>query len=149
MLRPTANERLMGLQRTISETMMPELSSPYAQAQAMTAVGALAFTAASLEGATAYDAAELKDLAATFSAIKRLAPRHIPRRSNLPGVLSRASRAAAKPAPGRGELEAAMAEFVSALALGKLDDAVGRHVRGYVRRNLERMRSLLGRAPLG
>ncbi|HYB90103.1 MAG TPA: hypothetical protein VEC38_03565 [Candidatus Binataceae bacterium] len=146
MLRPTANERLMGLQRTIMETLVPELTSPYAQTQAMVMMGALAFAASTLEAAPAYDTGEIKDLAATLSAIKRLSARHIPRRSELARALKRAT--AKAPAP-RGEMEAAMAAFVTALALGKLDGPVARQVRGYVRRNLERMRTLLARLPLG
>ena len=37
-----------------------------------------------------------------------------------------------------------MAAFVAAVALGHADDGVARHVRGYIRRNLERTRNLLG-----
>ena len=37
-----------------------------------------------------------------------------------------------------------MAAFASAVALGDADDGVARHVRGYIRRNLERTRNLLG-----
>jgi hypothetical protein len=41
-------------------------------------------------------------------------------------------------------MEAAMAAFATAVALGHIDESVGRHVRGYIRRNLERSRKLLG-----
>jgi hypothetical protein len=41
-------------------------------------------------------------------------------------------------------MEAAMAAFASAVALGHADDGVARHVRGYLRRNLERSRTLFG-----
>jgi hypothetical protein len=41
-------------------------------------------------------------------------------------------------------MEAAMAAFAAAVALGDADDSVARVVRGYIRRNLERLRKLLG-----
>jgi hypothetical protein len=37
-----------------------------------------------------------------------------------------------------------MSVFATAVALGKVDESVAGQVRGYVRRNLERSRSLLG-----
>jgi hypothetical protein len=143
MLRPTLNELIGGLQRTIMEAMIPELTSPYAQGQAMSAIGMLAHAASVLESAPAYDAAEVKDLRATFAAIKRLGDQHLSKRSGLRGALSRAVRAGAKSPPDHRAMEAAMAAFARAVALGQVDDSVARHVRGYVRRNLARMRSLL------
>jgi AcrR family transcriptional regulator len=89
---------------------------------------------------------ELKDLAATLAALRRLAPRHLPRRGELARALTRASRAAAKKPTDRREMEAAISEFTTALALGKLDDALARAVRGYLRRHLDRARTLLARA---
>ncbi len=41
-------------------------------------------------------------------------------------------------------MEAAMAAFATAVALGEVDESVARHVRGYIKRNLERSRNLLG-----
>jgi hypothetical protein len=41
-------------------------------------------------------------------------------------------------------MEAAMAAFATAVALGDVDDRVSRVVRGYVKRSLERSRKLLG-----
>ena len=41
-------------------------------------------------------------------------------------------------------MEESMAVFAAAVALGNVDDSVARHVRGYIRRNLERSRNLLG-----
>ncbi len=37
-----------------------------------------------------------------------------------------------------------MAAFATAVALGNADDSVARQVRGYIRRNLDRSRTLLG-----
>jgi hypothetical protein len=144
MLRPTLNELISGMQRTIMEALMPELTSPYAQGQAMSAVGMLTHAAAVLESAPAYDAAEIKDLRATFAALKRLGDKHFPKKSGLRGVLARATRAAAKNPPDRSAMEAAMAAFARAVALGHIDESVARHIRGYIRRNLERSRQLLG-----
>ena len=78
MLRPTLNELISGMQRTIMEALMPELTSPYAQGQAMSAIGMLTHAAAVLESAPAYDAAEIKDLRATFAALKRRGRQTLP-----------------------------------------------------------------------
>jgi hypothetical protein len=144
MLRPTLNELISGMQRTIMEALIPELTSPYAQGQAMSAVGMLAHAAAVLESAPAYDAAEIKDLRATFAALARLGDKHLGKKGGLRGTLARATRASAKNPPDRRAMEAAMAAFASAVALGQVDDRVARHIRGYLRRNLERSRKLLG-----
>jgi len=132
------------MQRTITEALLPELTSPYAQGQAMSAIGMLAHAAAVLELAPAYDAAEIKDLRATFAALKRLGDKHLSKKSGLRGALARATRASAKNPPDRRAMEAAMAAFATAVALGEADESVARHVRGYIKRNLERSRSLLG-----
>ena len=144
MLRPTLNELISGMQRTIMEALMPELTSPYAQGQAMSAIGMLAHAAAVLESAPAYDAAEIKDLRATFAALKRLGDKHISKKTGLRSALARATRASAKNPPDRRAMEAAMAAFATAVALGEVDESVARHVRGYLKRNLERSRNLLG-----
>ena len=144
MLRPKLNELVSGMQRTIMEALLPELTSPYAQGQAMSAIGMLAHAAAVLESAPAYDAAEIKDLRATFAALKRLGDKHVSKKSGLRGALARATRASAKNPPDRRAMEAAMAAFATAVALGEADESVARHVRGYIKRNLERSRNLLG-----
>jgi hypothetical protein len=104
----------------------------------------LGHAAAVLESAPAYDAAEIKDLRATFAALKRLGDKHISKKSGLRSALARAIRAGAKNPPDRRAMEAAMAAFVSAVALGDADDSIARHVRGYIRRNVERSRNLFG-----
>jgi hypothetical protein len=144
MLRPTLNELISGMQRTIMEALIPELTSPYAQGQAMSAIGMLAHAAAALESAPAYDAAEIKDLRATFAALKRLGDKHVTKKSGLRSALESATRASAKNPADRRAMEAAMAAFAAAVALGDVDDSVARVVRGYIRRNLERSRKLLG-----
>ncbi|MGB8412886.1 MAG: hypothetical protein WCE23_08675 [Candidatus Binatus sp.] len=144
MLRPTLNEIISGMQRTIMEALLPELTSPYAQGQAMSAIIMLGHAASVLESAPAYDAAEIKDLRATFAALKRLGDKHISKKSGLRGALARAIRASAKNPPDRRAIEAEMATFAAAVALGHADDGVARQVRGYIRRNLERSRKLFG-----
>ena len=144
MLRPKLNEVISGMQRTIMDALLPELTSPYAQGQAMSAIIMLAHAAAVLESAPAYDVAEIKDLRATFAALMRLGDKHISKKSGLRGALARAIRASAKNPPDRRAMEAAMAAFASAVALSHADDGVARHVRGYLRRNLERSLKLLG-----
>lgn len=146
MLRPTLNELISGMQRTIIEALLPELTSPYAQGQAMSAVAMLSRATAGLQSEPAYDAAEIKDLRATFAALKRLGDKHISKKSGLRGALANAIRASAKNPPDRRAMEAAMAAFAGAVALGHADDGVARHVRGYLRRNLERSFNLLGRS---
>ena len=144
MLRPTLNELISGMQRTIMEALLPELTSPYAQGQAMSAIGMLAHAAAVLESAPAYDAAEIKDLRATFAVLKRLGDKHLSKKSGLRGALARATRASAKNPPDRRAMEAAMAAFATAVALDDVDERVARQVRGYLKRNLERTRNLFG-----
>jgi hypothetical protein len=145
MLRPTQSELLSGLQRTIAEALLPELTSPYAQGQAMSAVAMLAFAASTLESQSAFDIGEIKDLRATCAAIARLSTRGLPRKSTkLRAGAKSGARAAKKSPPDRRAMEAAVAEFAAALALKQIDGALARHVRGYLRRHLERMRALLG-----
>ena len=120
MLRPTLAEILSGIQRTILGTLFAELSSPYAQGQAAMAAADLAHVIESLENAPSYDAAEVADLKRTLATLK-------PDASLL----------------DRPAMEAAMAELAAALALGKLDDASAEAVRGYLRRYLDRTRTLL------
>ncbi len=120
MLRPTLAENLSGIQRTILGTLFAELSSPYAQGQAAMAAADLVQVIASLENAPAYDAAEVTDLKDTLAAVK-------PEASSL----------------DRPAMEAAVAELAAALVLGKLDDASAEIVRGYMRRYLDRTRTLL------
>jgi len=144
MLRPTLNELIGGMQRTIMEALLPELTSPYAQGQAMSAIAMLTHAAASLESAPAYDAAEIKDLRATFAAIKRLGDKHLPKKGGLRAALRDAGRASAKSPPDLRGMEAAMSAFATAVALGQLDERIAHQVRGYIRRSLERSRNLLG-----
>jgi hypothetical protein len=145
MLRPTHRELLTGLQRTITEVLLPDLTSPYARDQAMMAVAMLAFAASTLESQSAFDIGEIKDLRATCASIARLSTRGLPRKSTkLRAAAKSGARGAKKSPPDRRGMEAAIAEFAAALALKQIEGALARHVRGYLRRHLERMRGLLG-----
>jgi hypothetical protein len=140
MLRPTLAEILTGLQRSIMQTMLPELSSPYAQQQATMAALVMGQVAAALEKAPAHDIAEIEDLKQSF---KMLSPMRGKLDSSLQAALDRAVAAADANPVDRHAMEAAMATFTSALALARLDDSAAQVIRGYIRRNLDRMRDLL------
>jgi hypothetical protein len=143
MLRPTLKELLSGLTGTVQQTLMPELTSPYAQGQAMSLVGMLLHAADSIEKERHYHEGELTDLRATIRALKRLEKAHLKRGSgDLKKILLRGVRASA--ALERREMEATLSAFVSALALGRLDDAVSKVVKGWLRRHLARQNEFLG-----
>jgi hypothetical protein len=143
MLRPTLKELLTGLQATVQQTLLPELTSPYAQGQAMSLIGMLIHAADSIERERDYHASEVRDLRATIAALKRLEKSHLkPRSGDLKKILLRGVKASA--ALERREMEATLSAFVVALALGKLDEAVGKVVREWVRRHLARQIQFLG-----
>lgn len=140
MLRPTLAETLAGIQRTILNILLPELTFPYAQGQAAMAAADLAHVAGSLEKAPAYDAAEISDLRETLAALKPFAEKLA---AGIRAALESGVRASDRTPPDRRAMEAAMAELASALALGRLDDSAGEKVRAYLRRHLDRTRNLL------
>jgi hypothetical protein len=143
MLRPTLKELLSGLTGTVQQTLIPELTSPYAQGQAMSLIGMLLHAADSIEKERHYHEGELSDLHATIRALKRLEKGHLKRGSgDLKKILLRGAKASA--ALERREMEATLSAFVSALALGKLDDAVSKVVKGWLRRHLARQGEFLG-----
>lgn len=143
MLRPTLKELLTGLQGTVLQTLVPELTSPYAQGQAMSLTGMLLHGADSIERERHYNEGEVRDLHLTIRALKRLEKSHLRRGSgDLKKILLRGAKASA--ALERGEMEATLSAFVTALALGKLDDALSKVVRGWLRRHLGRQSEFLG-----
>jgi hypothetical protein len=143
MLRPTVKELLTGLQGTVVQSLVPELTSPYAQNQAMSLIGMLALAVDSLEKEHIYNQGEVKDLRATIAALKRLEKAHLKRGAgDLKKALARGAKASAK--LDRHEMEATLSAFLTALALGKLDDAVSRVVKSWLRRHLERIKAFLG-----
>ena len=145
MLRPTVKELLTRLQGTVAGILIPDLTSPYAQGQAMYVVAMLARAAAVYDREAAYDAAELKDLRTTLAALGRLAPKHIGRGlGDLKKAVTHGLNAAKKAPPDHRAMEAALSEFAAALALGRLDDALARVVRAHLKRHLDRTREFLG-----
>ena len=148
MLRPTLKELLSGLQGTVVRTLLPELRSPYAQGQAMSLVGMLVHAVDSIEKERIYNEGEITDLCSTIAALKRLQTAHLKRgASGLRKTLTLGVKASAK--QDRREMEATMSAFVAALALGQLDDAVTKVVKGWLRRHLDRQTDFLGNAVPG
>jgi len=143
MLRPTLTELLTGLQSTVQQTLIPELTSPYAQEQAMYLIGMLTHGADSIEKERNYNEGEVRDLQLTIRALKRLEKSHLKRGSgDLKKIVLRGVKASA--ALERREMEATLSAFVTALALGKLDDALSKVVKGWLRRHLARQSEFLG-----
>ncbi len=122
MLRPTLNEIIAGLQRSVLETLSPELSSPYALSQAVTAAGVLGYLSYAMVPTPEFDRQETADMTATLGKIAGQ-----PRGASV----------------SRKEMEAAISELASKMVLGKLADADSAELRGYLRRHLDRMRTLL------
>ncbi|HKF28203.1 MAG TPA: hypothetical protein VKB29_03195 [Candidatus Binataceae bacterium] len=143
MLRPTLKELLTALQGTVQQMLLPELTSPYVQGQAMYLIGMLMHAADSIERERLYNEGEVRDLYLTIRALKRLEQSHLKRGSgDLKKSLSRGVKAAA--ALERREMEATLSAFVTALALGKLDAALSKVVKGWLRRHLARQSEFLG-----
>jgi hypothetical protein len=150
MLRPSVKELLTRLQGTVAGILIPELTSPYAQGQAMYVVAMLARAAAVYDHEADYNAAELKDLRATLTALGRLAPKHLGRGlGDLKKAAARGIKAAQQTPPEHRAMDAARSEFAAALALGRLDDAVARVIRAHLKRHLDRTREFLGNVNLG
>lgn len=149
MLRPTIRELLVSLQGTVGGILMPELTSPYAQGQAAYVIAMLARAASVYDREGDYNAAELKDLRATLTALARLAPKHLGRGlGDLRKAIARGLKAAKTNPPDHRAMEAAISEFAAALALGRLDDAVARLIRAHLKRHLDRTRDFLGNVTL-
>ncbi len=145
MLRPTVNELLTRLQGTVAGILMPELTSPYAQGQAMYVAMMLARAADIHSREAEYDSIEVKELATTLTALSRLAPKHLGRGlGDLKKSLAVGLRSAKKNPADRRAMEAALSDFTVALALGRLDEAVARTIRAHMRRHLDRTRAFLG-----
>jgi hypothetical protein len=143
MLRPTLKELLTGLQGTLQQTLIPDLPSPYAREQAMYLIGMLTHGADSIQKERNYNEGEVRDLHLTIRALKRLEKSHLKRGSGaLKKILSRGVKASA--ALERREMEATLSAFVTALALGKLDAALSKVVKGWLRRHLARQSEFLG-----
>ncbi|HKN00071.1 MAG TPA: hypothetical protein VJX23_06110 [Candidatus Binataceae bacterium] len=143
MPRPTLKELMTGLQGTVVQTLLPELTSPYAQGQAMSLALMMVHAVDSIEKEPAYDAAEIKDLRTTIAMLRRLEKSHLKRGcGDLKKMLVSGAKAAAR--HDQREMEATVSAFVTALALGRLDDIAAKRVRAWVHRHLERQKAFLG-----
>jgi hypothetical protein len=136
-------ELLAGLGRSVHQTLLPELQSPYAQAQASSMIAVLMFAMAASERIRDYDLAEVKDLRRTFSTLARRSPND---GSDVAAAIARGVKAASIAPANRREMEAAVSDLASSLALKRLENGPARAVRAYLRRHLARMRELLGNA---
>ncbi len=144
MLRPTLKEMLGGMQRTILESLIPELSSPFAQFQATTMVGMLNFVTNWLDAVPAYDVGEIADLRETFNSLHALIDSEELKSAGVSETARRAFAAANFVPPDRRAMESAMGAMAIALVLKRLAGPGAELVRGYMRRHLERMRTLGG-----
>ena len=145
MLHPSLKELLTGLQGTVLQTLVPELTSPYAQNQAMSLVGMLVHANDLIDKERLYNEAEARDLRSTIASLKRLEKTHLKRGDgDLKKALTRGMKAS-KTSDLR-EMEATISAFVTALALGKLDAAVSKVVKAWLRRHLDRLTAFLGNA---
>jgi len=147
-LHPTLKELLTGLQGTVVQTLVPELTSPYAQNQAMSLMAMLVHAVDLVDKERVYNEGEIKDLRSTIASLKRLEKAHLKRGAgDLKKALTRGVKASK--ISDRHEMEATMSAFVTALALGKLDAAVTKVVKTWLRRHLDRLTAFLGSAVPG
>ncbi len=147
MLRPTVKEVIAGIQRTITDTLAPELTSPFAQGQAMTAAGVLYLASTWLESFPVYDAEEIQDLKQMFDALRPHGDSGLLEAAGYRHALQRGMRACDEDPVDRRAMEGAVSEFAAGVALGRLEGPAAEEVRRYLRRNLERMKKALG-APM-
>ena len=106
-------------------------------------IGMLTHGADSIEKERNYNEGEVRDLQLTIRALKRLEKSHLKRGSgDLKKILLRGVKASA--ALERREMEATLSAFVTALALGKLDNALSKVVKGWLGRHLARQSEFLG-----
>jgi len=144
MLRPTPKEVLAGLQRTILETVMPELTSPYAISQAGTAALVLTMASEWVDSFPKYHAAEIEDLQQTFDSLRPHGETGIVEAAGFREALDSGVRASDQEPPDYRGMEAAMGELAGGVATKRLPGPVAGEVRAYLKRHLERIRTLFG-----
>jgi hypothetical protein len=150
MLRPTPKEALAGIQRTITETLIPELKSPFAMMQAGTAAVMLASITNWIESFPTHTAAEIEDLKRTFDALRPHGESAILEAAGYRETLESGVAASDEEPPDYNAMEAAMGELAGGVATGRIAGPVASEVRGYIRRHLERLRTLFGsNSPFG
>jgi hypothetical protein len=144
MLRPTPKEIIAGVQRAISDTMMPELKSPFAISQGMTAAMILSEACKWIESFPAHAAAETKDLTQTFDALRPHGESALLEAAGFREALQSGVQASDEEPPDYRAMESAIGELAGGVATGRIAGPVAGEVRGYLKRNLERIRVLFG-----
>jgi hypothetical protein len=144
MLRPTPKEVIAGIQRTLVETLMPELKSPFAISQAATAALVLSTASEWIEAIPKHNAAEIEDLKRTFDALRPHGESAILEAAGFREPIDGGVRASDEEPPDYHAMESAMGELAGGVATGKIVGPVASEVRGYLRRHLERIRALFG-----
>jgi hypothetical protein len=144
MLRPTPKESLAGIQRTIRETLMPELTSPFAIAQASTAAGLLSHVSRWIDEFPKHTAAEIEDLKQTFDALRPHGESAMLEAAGFREALDGGVRASDEEPPDYRAMESAMGELAGGVATGAIVGPVAGEVRGYLERHLARLRALFG-----
>ncbi len=150
MLRPTLKEIIAGVQRTIIETIAPELKSPFAISQAMTSALILSAASGWIESFPRHDAAEIQDLKRTFDALRPHGESALLEAAGFREAIDGGMRASDEEPSDLGGMESAMGELAGGVATGKIAGPVAAEVRGYIGRHLERIRALFGNnSPFG
>jgi hypothetical protein len=150
MLRPTPKEALAGIQRTITETLVPELKSPFAISQATTATTILSAMTEWLEAFPKHNAAEIEDLKQTFDSMRPHGESAILEAAGYREAIEGGVRASDEEPPDYNGMETAMGELAGGVATGRIAGPVAGEVRGYIKRHLERIRILFGdNSPFG
>ncbi len=150
MLRPTPKEIVAGVQRTLSETLMPELTSPFAISQAGTAAMVLGVVSEWIEGFPRHNAAEIEDLKQTFDALRPHGESALLEAAGFREAIEGGMRASDEEPPDYNAMEKAMGELAGGVATGRIAGPVAAEVRGYIKRHLDRIRALFGNnSPFG
>lgn len=148
MLRPTPKEVIAGIQRNLLEVLAPELKSPFALAQAVTAAAMLHSVSGWLDSFPKYDAAEVEDLQRTFDAMRPHGETGVIEAAGFREALDSGVRASDEQPADRHAMEAAMSALASGVATGRIAGPVAGEVRGYLKRHIERVRALMGTVSL-
>ena len=144
MLRPTPKEILAGVQRAITDTMVPELKSPFAISQATVAAMILSSATGWIESFPAHAAAETEDLKQTFDALRPHGESAILEAAGFREALEGGVQASDEEPPNYHSMETAIGELAGGVATGRIAGPVAAEVRGYIKRHLQRIRTLFG-----
>jgi len=144
MLRPTPKEVIAGIQRNITETLMPELKSPFAIAQAGTAIMVLAAVSEWIESFPKHNASEIEDLKQIFDSLRPHGDSATLEAAGFREAIEGGVRASDEEPPDYNGMETAMGALAGGVATGKIVGPVAGEVRGYIKRHLERIRALFG-----